>query len=306
MLKKLTPALVVVALAFGCSKPAANTNTAGTGKSNARVADGKIDVKDRVLIPSSVSKSMFLEGEVVSLDGSRAKVGVIMRNPNGFHTTGSRFEDWETSEIYEVPGDGAGPEVKAGDIVLAKGETSDLLPWNGAEVVSVEKVGVTVKGLGENKRPWTVFPDRIVKPSEKTIATLKQSGAGSMTLSEAAKHRPVPVEGYKPKVGDKVIGQASTVTYYSGTITSINGNKHQMRWDDPNNRFPDPAYMVIPLSAVAKAPAPTEGQYLLVKPLSGDRWLFAQVTKVDGQSAEVKLEDGTTRTVAPGEFWPLE
>src|SRR4051812_49347358 len=57
MLKKLALALSVVALAFGCSKPAANTaNTTNTGNSNARVADGKIDVKDRVLIPSGVSK----------------------------------------------------------------------------------------------------------------------------------------------------------------------------------------------------------------------------------------------------------
>jgi hypothetical protein len=304
MLKKLAPALVIAALAFGCGKPAANT--ASTSNSNARVADGKIDVKDRVLVPSGVSKSMFLEGEVVSLDGTRAKVGVIERNSNGFYTTGSRFEDFESSEIYEVPGKEAKAEVKAGDIVLAKGETSNLLPWYGAEVTKVDDTGVMVKGVGSNKQPWLVGADGLVKPSEKTVAEFKQSGAGSMLLSEATKHRPVSVQGYTPKVGDKVIGQATTVAYHSGTITSINGTKHQMRWDDPNNKFPDPAYLVIPLSAVAKAPAPTEGQYLLIKPLSGDRWLFAQVTKVDGQSAQVNIEDGTTRTVKPGEYWPLE
>ena len=307
MLKKLLLTLSVAALACGCGKPAANTaNTGNTANSNARVADGKIDVRDRVLIPSGVSKSMYLEGEVVSLDGSRAKVGVIERNPNGFHTTGGRFEDWESSEIYEVPGKGARAEVKAGDVVLAKGETTNLLPWYGAEVVKVDDTGVMVKGLGSNKQPWLVGADGLVKPSEKTAAQFKQSGSGSMLLSDATKHRPVVVPGYTPKVGDKVIGQASTVTYYSGTITKINGTQRYMRWDDPNNKFPDPAYLVIPLTAVAKAPAPTEGQYLLVKPLSGDKWLFAQATKVDGQSAEVNLEDGTTRTVKQGEYWPLE
>ena len=304
MLKKLALVFLVAALAAGCSKPAANI--ANTANSNVRVADGKIDVKDRVLIPSGVSKSMFLEAEVVSLGGSRARVGVIERNPNGFYTTGSRFEDVELSGIYEVPGKGAKQEVKAGDIVLAKGEASNLLPWYGAEVVKIDNLGVTVKGLGENKQPRMVGPDELVKPSEKAVAEFKKSGEGSMLLAEAAKHRPMSVEGYTPKVGDKVIAQASTVAYYSGTISSINGNKVQIHWDDPNNRFPDPAYLVIPLTAIAKAPAPTPGQYLLVKPTSGDRWLFAQVIKVDGQSAEVKVEDGTTRTVAPGEFWPLE
>ena len=313
MLKKLAPALVVVALAFGCGKPASNTaNTTNVGNSNARVADGKIDVKDRVIIPSGVSKSMFLEGEVVSLDGSRAKVGVIMRNPNGFHTTGSRFEDWELSEIYEVPGDGAGPEVKVGDVVLAKGETSDLLPWNGAEVVSVEKVGVMVKGLGENKQPWTVFPDRIVKPSAKTIAELKQSGESNMLLSKAMKHRPILVEGYKPKMGDKVLAEPALAGFFaSGAISRMEetrggGYNVYVKWDDPNIKSTEKVYTILPLANAAKFPAPTAGRYLIVKPTDGGRWLYAEVIAVNGQEVEVKAEGGASMTVKPGESWPLE
>src|SRR4051794_21019735 len=120
MSKRLMLVFILAALFAGCSKPAANT--ADTSNGNQRVADGKIEKGDRVVIPSGVSKSMFLEAEVVSLDGSRAKVGVIQRNSNGFHTTGSRFEDFELSDLYEVPGKGDKQEVKAGDIVLAKGE----------------------------------------------------------------------------------------------------------------------------------------------------------------------------------------
>jgi len=259
-----------------------------------------------------VSKSMFLEGEVVSLDGSRAKVGVIQRNPTGIHTTGSRFEDWEVSEIYEVPGTGAGPEVKAGDIVLAKGETSDLLPWNGAEVVSVEKVGVTVKGLGENKQSWTVFPDRIIKTSEKTIASLKESGESNVLLSKARKHRPVLVEGYKPKMGDKVLAEPALAGFFeSGAISRMeetrgSGYNVYVKWDDPKTLSTEKVYTILPLANAAKFPTPAVGRYLLVKPTAAGRWLYAEVTAVNGQEVEVKAEGGANMTVKPGEFWPLE
>ena len=313
MLKKLALVLAIAALAFGCGKPAANTgNTSNTGNSNVRVADGKIDKGDRVVIPSDVSKGMFLEGEVISLDGSLAKVGVIQRNANGFHTTGSRFEDVELSDIYEVPGKEAKPEVKTGDIVLVKGETSDLLPWNSAEVVEISDLGVRVKSLSENRQPWTVVPGGLIKPSDKTIAEFKQSGAGSMLLTAAMKHRPVLVEGYKPKMGDKVLAEPNLAGFFqSGAISRMEetrngGNNVYVSWDDPNTKSTEKVYTIIPLANAAKQPAPAVGRYLLVKPTSGGRWLYAEVTAVNGATAEVKLEDGTTRTVTPGEFWPLE
>jgi hypothetical protein len=313
MIKKLPLILMVAAVAFGCSKPAANTgNTSNPGSSKVRGADGKIDKGDRVVIPSGVSKGMFLEAEVVSLDGPRAKVGVIQRNPNGFHTTGSRFEDFELSEIYEVPGKEAKHDVKAGDIVLAKGETSDLLPWHGAEVVKIDNLGVMVKGLGENKQPRTVGPDGLIKPSEKTIAEFRQSGESSMLLSKATKHRPVLVEGYKPKMGDKVLAEPALAGFFhSGAIsrmeeTMSGGNNVYVKWDDPNTRSTEKVYTILPLASAAKQSAPTVGRYLLVKPTSSGRWLYAEVLAVNGAAAEVKVEDGTTRTVNPGEFWLLE
>lgn len=313
MLNKLTLALLVAALAVGCSKPAANTgNTSNTGNSNVKVADGKIDKDDQVVIPSDVSKGMFLEGKVVSLDGSRAKVGVIERNANGFYTTGSRFEDVELSEIYEVPGKEAKHEVKPGDIVLAKGEISAVLPWHGAEVVKIDNLGVTVKGLGSNKQPRMVGPDGLIKPSDKTIAEFKQSGETSMLLSKAMKHRPVLVEGYKPKMGDKVLAEPALAGFFqSGAIsrmeeTMSGGNNVYVKWDDPNTRSTEKVYTILPLASAAKLPAPVVGRYLMVKPTSGGRWLYAEVTAVNGQAVEVKVEDGTTRTINPGEFWPLE
>jgi hypothetical protein len=312
-MKKLAFTFFLAALAIGCSKPPANTgNTSSMANSNVRGADGKIDKGDRVVIPSNVSKGMFLEGEVISLDGSRAKVGVIQRNPNGFHTTGSRFEDVEVSEIYEVPGKEAKHQVKPGDIVLAKGETSDLLPWHGAEVVKIDDLGVMVKGLGSNKQPRTVGPDGLIKPSEKTIAEFKQSGETSMLLSKAMKHRPMLVEGYKPKMGDKVLAEPNLAGFFqSGAISRLEatmsgGNNVYVNWDDPNTRSTEKVYTIIPLASAAKQPAPTIGRFLLVKPASGGRWLYAEVLAVNGEAAEVKLEDGTTRTVNPGEFWPLE
>lgn len=315
MLKKLAPALVAAALAFGCGKPAANTaNMNSAGNSNARVADGKIDVKDRVLIPSNVSKSMFLEAEVVSLDGSRAKVGVIQRNPNGFYTTGSRFEDWEASEVYEVPGKGARAEVKPGDIVLAKGtmQPSDLLPWYGAEVVKVESLGIAVKGLGENQQPWMVGPDELVKPTEKTIAEFRQSGESSQLLSKAMKHKPVRVEGYQPRVGDKVLAERNMAGFFdAGAIARMEearsgGSLVYVKWDDPTFAGADRVYSVLPLASAARLPAPAVGRYVMVKPEAGGRWLYAEVTAVNGTALEVKVEDNTTRTVNPGEYWPLE
>ena len=313
MLKKLAPALFVAALAFGCSKPATNTaNTSNSANSNARVADGKIDVKDRVIIPSGVSKSMFLEAEVVSLDGSRAKVGVIQRNSNGFHTTGSRFEDWDVSDLYEVPASGANTQVTTGDVVLVKGEAGEVLPWNGAEVVGMGGLGVQVKSLSDSTRTFWAAPDRLIKPSAKTIATLKESGESTALLSKAKKHPPVLVEGYKPKMGDHVLAEPALAGFFeSGTISKMEETRGgsdnvYVKWDNPNTLSTEKVYTILPLANAAKFPTPAVGRYVIIKPESPGRWLYAEVTAVNGQAIEVNAEGGATRTVKPGEFWPLE
>ena len=305
MLKKSALSLLLVAFAFGCGKPEANT--ANAGNSNVRVADGKIEKGDLVIVPSGASKNMFLEANVLTIEGSRVGVSIVRKN-----SSTAQIESAQMPEVYEVPGKGQKADVKAGDIVLAKGEIGDFEPWFGGEVVSVNETNVMIKNLADDKPPRAYQADQLIKPSEATITALKQSGSSTTLLSKATKYRPVLVEGYKPKMGDRVLGEPSLAGYwYSGAISKLeeargSGYLVWVKWDDPNNKSTERVYTVIPLANAAKIAAPAVGRYVLVKPETPGRWPYAEVTAVNGSAVEVKLEDGTTRTVNPGDFWPME
>lgn len=305
MLKKLAFVFLLVTFVSSCGKPEANTTN--TGNSNVRVADGKLDKGDRVVVPSGASKSMFLEADILTIEGQRVGVSIVRKN-----SPTAQIESAQLPDVYEVPGKGQTTDVKAGDIVLAKGETSELSPWFGAEVVSVSDAGVMIKGLGDDKPPRRFPADLLIKPSDKTITELKQSGSSTMLLTKATKHRPILVEGYKPKMGDRVLGEPALAGYwYSGGISKLEETRGSgylvwVKWDDPNNKSTERVYTTIPLANAAKMPTPTVGRYVLVKPMSPGRWPYAEVTSVNGSVVEVRLEDGTTRTVNPGDFWPLE
>lgn len=305
MIKKVALALLLAAFAVGCGK--SETNTANTSNTSVKLADGKIEKGDLVVVPSSVSKNMFLEASVLTVEGSRVGVAIVRKN-----SPTAQIESAQLPEVYEVPGKGQRTDVKVGDIVLAKGESGDFEPWFGGEVVSVNESNVMIKNLGDDKPARGFSADHLIKPSETTITALKQSGSSTMLLSKATKYRPVLVEGYKPKLGDRVIGEPSLAGYwYSGAISKLEesrggGSLVWVKWDDPNNKSTERVYTVIPLANAAKLPVPVVGRYLLVKPESPGRWPYAEVTSVNGSAVEVKLEDGTTRTLSPGDFWPME
>lgn len=305
MFKKLALASLLAGLAFGCSKPEANTTT--TTNSNVKLADGKLEKGDRVVIPSSASKSMFLEADILTIEDQRVGVSVVSMNSRT-----ARIESAEMSEVYEVPGKGQKTDVKAGDIVLAKGEAADLSPWFGAEVVSVSDTTVMIKGLDNDKPPYASSADRLIKPSENTITQLKQSGSSTTLLTKVKNYRPVSVQGYKPKMGDRVLGEPNIAGFWSsGAISRLEetrsgGYNVWVKWDDPNNKSTERVYTVHPLANATKMPIPTVGKYILVKPTAPARWPYAEVLVVNGSAVEVRLEDGTTRTINPGEFWPLE
>ena len=305
MLKKSAFSLLLVILAFGCSKPEANTSN--ISNSNVRVADAKIEKGDRVVVPSGASKNMFLEADVLTVEGSRVGVSIVRKN-----SPTAQIESAQMPEVYEVPGKGQKADVKSGDIVLAKGEIGDVEPWFGGEVVSVNEANVMIKSLGDDKPPRGYPADQLIKPSEATITALKQSGSSTNLLSKATKYRPVLVEGYKPKMGDRVLGEPSLAGYwYSGAISKLeeargSGYLVWVKWDDPNNKSTERVYTVIPLANAAKMATPAAGRLVLVQPESPGRWPYAEVISVNNSALEVKLEDGTTRTINPGDFWPME
>jgi len=58
---------------------------------------------------------------------------------------------------------------------------------------------------------------------------------------------------------------------------------------------------VIPFPS-SSAPWPKAGDFLLVKPTSGSKWNYGQVSSISGSSMDVKLVTGTTQTVKAGEY----
>jgi hypothetical protein len=305
MLRKLALALLSALLVAGCSK---NPSSNKTAPGNSRKADGKIEVKDRVVIPvDEYGTTYFEEGEVTAINGSRATVSLLkLEEYTGKFVSAYQTKEADLTDTYEVPDKDSPLDVKAGDTMLVRDEVPrDSIKWYPAEAVKSDNLGTQFKQ--GNGTLFYAGPGAILKPTGKMLALINKEKVSSQLLSEGSKRNPVSVEDYSPKVGDKVLGKQFNIKWASGTISSIaGGGLIQISWDDPADHFAEAVNKVIPLPVAAKTPTPTVGQYVIIKPTSGDNWLYAQVTKVDGQAVEVKTEGDSTRTVVPGEFWPLE
>jgi hypothetical protein len=292
-----------VALCAGC----------GSKQEAASVDDARPPaVGAEVIFPYSAdlagySGTTYFEGKIESIDGTRAVVRETeLRGGSAYPGTSTR--EVELARLYKVPKADSEREVKVGDIVVAKNEakSTKLAVWYAAEVIRINEYGIQVKNFRQPDDLWFVDADELVRPNAESIAGFRKDDELSAFSREAKKRRPVKVEGYKPQKGDKVIAEGLTEFWHSATVIDVTGAMISVAWEDSNTKLDGTIYTVVPLPADATSPALNVGRYLLIKPVSGGHWLYAQVTKVEGQSAEVKVEDGTTRTVNPGEFWPLE
>lgn len=291
MLNKIIILAIFSLLLIGCSL------TGGTKTEETKTTETKPEkpaesekIKERDTVVARWSGNSFYEGKVESLDGDKIKVK---------WSDGSSPSDVDKSDVYEMPKDDAKPDVKVDDMVLAKISTSTN--WIGATVESVDGNVYKVKAIGRSNTT-NLDGNKIIKVSSSTAAKLKNQAGTTDFLTQAHAKKPNAPKGYKPKKGEKVLAQWSTNSWWSGKVNLTKGNKVTVAWDDGSTPSAVDADKVLPNPAKAKSEMPTENQFVLAKPPSGTKWVYAQVVSVKDKQVEIKDAKGATRTIKEGEF----
>lgn len=268
----------------GCGglKTGNSSNTATTADSE------KPKVGD--IVVAKWAPGAFYEGKIEKIEGTKYTVAWLDKsNPTPV----------DSVDVYAIPRAGSKPDVKGGDLVLAK--TSSGTMWNGAEISSVEggvyKVKVTAGATSAN-----VPPEGIIIVSGANAADLKDKAGATDFLKEAQKGK-ISVSGdYKAKKGDKVLAEWTVNTWYSGVIDNVSGSNIYVAWDDNSKPSAVNSSKVTPLPTAADKEMPKASQYLLIRPDSGSKWDYAQATTINGTSVEAKLPSNQTKTVKAGDF----
>ena len=232
------------------------------------------------------------EGKIDSIDGPRARI---------VWSDNASPSDVDMVDVYQMPKTGAPATVKSGDYVITKRSTGTN--WEGAQVTMVSPGVVTVKYVSDLEEA-NLPPEKVIAASPAAAADMKADAAKTDFLKKAQAHQPQAPAGYKPKVGEHVLGGWTSTSWFGGKVKSISGDKALIEWEGPK---PDEAALdkIVPYPSGENTPTPSVGDYLLIKPSSGS-WDYAQVTAVNGSEIEVKDADGKRRTVKPGEFVVLK
>jgi preprotein translocase subunit YajC len=252
--------------------------------------EAKIKTGDTVV--AKWSSGSFYEGKVESVSDTKIKVAWLDKsNPS----------DVDAIDVYALPKAGAKPDVKVGDMVLAKTSGTGTY-WNGAEVTSIDGDVYKVKPTSITSS-LNVPAEKIIKVSSAVAADFKdKAGAKDFTV-EAQKHKPLAAGDYKPKKGDRVVAEWTTNSWYSGKVEKYEEPNITIAWDDGSKPSPLNWSKVVPMpTAASNKEMPKKDQFLLIKPNSGTKWQYAQVSDVSGSNVEVKLAGDKTQTVKAGEF----
>lgn len=248
----------------------------------------KMKVGDTVV--AKWSSGSFYEGKVESVDNTKIKVAWL---------DGSSPGDVDTIDVYEIPASGSKPEVKVGDMVLAKTGTGTV--WSGAEITGIEGDVYKVQAVG-GASVVNVPAEKMIKISAATAADFKDKASATDFLKEAQTHKPTVPADFKPKKGDKVVAEWTTNSWYSGKIDSISGSKITVAWDDGSKPSAVDSGKVVPQPSATGREMPKENQYVLIKPDSGSKWEFAKAGAAEGTGFEAKRSNGQTKTVKAGSF----
>lgn len=232
------------------------------------------------------------EGVIENIDGTRYKIKY-----------GTSVATAEESDVYPLPKAGAKPNVKAGDMVAAKISSGSY--WAGAEVVSVNGDVIEVKDLFYGNAV-SLSPDKIVVVRAPAVAGLQKFKSEKDFSTKAKQAKPSPPAGYKPKVGDHIVGEWSAGAWWVGDVTEVAGEKAKVKWESfPVTEMTFDKIIPYPKAETATQ-MPVANSYVLVKPAGGSgQWFHAQVTSVNGNSAEVKFADGKTRPIKADEYIAL-
>ncbi len=284
-------------VAFGCSSTGTKTEeNKGDKKTETTSTENKEAAKPAVgdTVAGRWSTDSFYEGKVETIDSVKAKIK---------WSDNSNPSDVDLVDVYAIPKPGAKPDVKVGEIVLAK--TSSGTYWNGAEITSIEGDVYVVK-LTQGGSTSNVTPEKVIKVSAVTEANFKKQAESSDFSGKAQSKSPVIPAGYKPKTGDKVVAEWVSKSWYSGRVQTVSGEKATVAWDDNSKPSEVAIDKIIPQPNAGNQPVPTAEEFVLVKPTSGARWEYMKVTAVNAGVIEVKSANGQTRSVRAGEYIALK
>ncbi|MFM9903269.1 MAG: agenet domain-containing protein [Pyrinomonadaceae bacterium] len=251
-------------------------------------SDGKPKAGD--LVVAKWSTGSYYEGKVEKLDGTKMTIAWEDK---------SQPTAVDAADVFMIPTAGAKPDVKQGDMVLAK--TASGSYWNGAEVTGIEADVYNVR-IVTGSTSVNVSGEKIIKVPATAAADFKQMAGSTDFMAEARKGKVTIPADYKPKKGDAVLAEWTTGSWWSGKIDNISGSNIYVAWDDNSKPSAVNISKVRPLPTANDKTMPSEKQFLLVKPDSGSSWQYGQTASVNGSRVEVKLANNQTKTVTSGEF----
>ena len=275
--------LILITLSFFLSAcGTANLIPAGVaGSSSPKVGD---------TVVAKWSAGSYYEGKIEKIDGAKMTIGWEDR---------SQSTVIDAADIYTIPAAGTVPDVKQGDMVLAKTASGNY--WNGSELMGMDggvyKVRVVTGSTSVN-----VAGEKIIKVPATAAADFKQAAGSTDFLIEAKKGKVTIPADYKPKKGDSVLAEWTAGNWWEGKIDNISGSNIYVAWE--GNFKPSAVNIgkIIPIPTSNDKAMPVEKQFMIIKPDSGSAWQYGQATSINGSRVEVKLANNQTKTVTTGEF----
>jgi len=234
------------------------------------------------------AQNSFYEGKVDAVTDANVKVK---------WNDGSSPSDVNITDVFAFPKAGVKPDVKAGDIVLAKISTGSY--WNGAEISKIDGDVYVVKN--ESGQTFNVSAEKIIKIPADVVANFKDKASSTDFLKEAQAKKPSAPTEFKPKVGEKVLGEWATNSWYQAKVEKISGTKATLAWEDGTKPSEVDFTKILPMPD-SKSEMPKDNQFILAKPESGSKWGYAQTVSTKEGNVEIKTADGKTRTIKAGEF----
>ncbi len=252
-----------------------------TGSSKPKVGD---------TVVAKWSAGSYYEGKIEKIDGEKVTIGWQDK---------SQSTVIDATDIYTIPTTGTTPDVKQGDMVLAK--TTSGSYWNGAEVTGIE-AGVYKVRVVTGSTAVNVAGEKIIKVPATAAADFKQAAGSTDFLIEAKKGKVTIPANYKPKKGDPVLAEWATGSWWEGTIDNISGSNIYVAW--PGNFKPSAVNIgkILPMPTSNDKTMPVEKQFLIIKPDSGTAWVYGQASAINGNRIEVKLANNQIKTITTGEF----
>src|SRR5713226_4884416 len=221
-MKRLLIFTFSIALLTACGM--GKKNSSNTGNSSSTRPEKAAEVKPPAigdLVVAHWAGNTWSEGKVDSINGPRAKiVWSDNASPN----------DVDLVDIYQMPKAGAQATVKAGDYVLTKRSTGTN--WEGAQVTMASPGVITVKYVSDLEEA-NLPPEKVIAVTPAVAADMKADAAKTDFLKKAQAQKPQAPAGYKPKVGEHILGGWTSTSWFGGKVRSISGEKPFLEWKAP-------------------------------------------------------------------------